>query len=68
MVRRALAGPKKGAGREGRTVVWADESAFYLLPGAVRTYAPRGRTPILRLPPTAITCRSSAASPRRGDC
>ena len=52
MVRRALAGPKKGAGQEGRTVVWADESAFYLLPGAVRTYAPRGRTPVLRLPLT----------------
>jgi len=31
-------------------VVWADESAFYLLPGLVRTYAPRGETPILRLP------------------
>lgn len=52
MVRRALAGPKKGADQEGRTIVWADESAFYLLPGAVRTYAPRGRTPILRLPLT----------------
>ncbi len=50
MVRRALAGPKKGADQEGRTVVWVDESAFYLLPGAVRTYAPRGQTPILRLP------------------
>ncbi len=25
-----------------------DEAAFYLLPGVVRTYAPRGRTPILR--------------------
>lgn len=29
-----------------------DESAFYLLPGVVRTYAPRGRTPLLRLPLT----------------
>ncbi len=47
-----MAGPKKGADQEGRTIVWADESAFYLLPGAVRTYAPRGRTPILRLPLT----------------
>jgi transposase len=27
-----------------------DESAFYLLPGVVRTYAPKGRTPILRFP------------------
>ena len=39
-----------GAEQEGRTIVWVDESGFYLLPGAVRTYAPRGRTPILRLP------------------
>jgi transposase len=27
-----------------------DESAFYLLPGVVRTYAPKGQTPILKLP------------------
>jgi transposase len=27
-----------------------DESGFYLLPAAVRTYAPCGRTPILRVP------------------
>ncbi len=47
---RALAGPKKGADQEGRTIVWVDESGFYLLPGAIRTYAPRGQTPILRLP------------------
>ncbi len=46
----ALAGPKKGADQEGRTIVWVDESGFYLLPGAVRTYAPRGQTPVLRLP------------------
>jgi transposase len=45
-----LAGPKKGADQEGRTIVWVDESGFYLLPGAVRTYAPRGQTPVLRLP------------------
>jgi transposase len=31
-------------------ILWVDESGFYLLPGAVRTYAPRGRTPILRVP------------------
>jgi transposase len=30
--------------------VWVDESAFYLLPGVVRTYAPKGQTPVLRLP------------------
>jgi transposase len=32
---------------ERRTVVWVDESAFYPLPAVVRTYAPRGETPIL---------------------
>lgn len=32
---------------EQRTIVWVDESAFYPLPGVVRTYAPRGETPIL---------------------
>jgi transposase len=52
LARRALAGPEKGAAREGRTVVWVDESGFYLLPGLVRTYAPRGRTPIVRVPLT----------------
>lgn len=44
-----MAGPKKGAADEGRTLVWVDESGFYLLPGAVRTYAPRGQTPTLRV-------------------
>ena len=29
-----------------------DESGFYLLAGAVRTYAPRGATPLLRVPLT----------------
>ena len=33
-------------------MVWVDESGFYLLPGLVRSYAPRGRTPTLRLPLT----------------
>lgn len=28
--------------------MWVDESGFYLLPAVVRTYAPRGETPILR--------------------
>jgi transposase len=52
MARGALAGPQKKAQQEGRTIVWVDESGFYLLPGRVRTYAPRGQTPILRLPLT----------------
>jgi len=42
-------GPKLRARtrRERRTLVFVDESGFYLLPGKVRTYAPRGETPIL---------------------
>ena len=35
------------AKRERRTPVFVDESGFYLLPGAVRTYSPRGLTPII---------------------
>jgi transposase len=49
---RALAGAQKKAEAEGRTIVWVDESGFYLLPARVRTYAPRGQTPILRVPLT----------------
>jgi transposase len=33
-------------------MVWVDESAFYPLPAVVRTWAPRGVTPILRAPLT----------------
>jgi transposase len=32
--------------------VFIDEAGFYLLPAVVRTYAPRGQTPILRVPLT----------------
>jgi transposase len=37
---------------EGRTLVFVDESAFYLLPSVVKTYGPRGHTPVLRVPLT----------------
>ena len=43
---------KKKAEEEARTIVFVDESAFYLLPMAVRTYAPVGQTPILTVPLT----------------
>ena len=49
MVRTALAGAQKGAEAEGRTIVWVDQSGFYLLPMAVRSWAPRGQTPILQV-------------------
>lgn len=40
--------PEKKALDEARTLLFVDESAFYLLPGVVRTWAPRGQTPLLR--------------------
>jgi hypothetical protein len=39
---------QKRALKEGRTIVFADQSGFYLLPMVVRTYAPVGKTPILK--------------------
>ena len=38
---------RRQAWRERRTLVFVDESGFYLLPGVVKTYSPRGRTPII---------------------
>jgi transposase len=35
------------AKRERRALVFVDESGFYLLPGLVRTYSPRGLTPVV---------------------
>lgn len=42
-----LAQAQKKAVREGRTILFIDESGFYLLPMVVRSYAPRGLTPVL---------------------
>jgi transposase len=42
-----MARAKKGALKEGRTIVFADQSGFYLLPMVVRTYAPIGQRPVL---------------------
>lgn len=36
-----------GALKEGQTIVFVDQSGFYLLPAVVRTYAPIGQTPVL---------------------
>lgn len=38
----------KRSRNERRLLVFVDESGFYLLPGVVKTYAPRGQTPIIR--------------------
>jgi transposase len=35
------------ARREGRELMFIDESGFYLLPGVVRTYGPAGLTPVV---------------------
>lgn len=45
-----MAPDQKKAVEEGQTVVFVDQSGFYLLPGKVRTYAPVGQTPIIRAP------------------
>jgi transposase len=39
---------QRQARNERRTLVFIDESGFYLLPGIVRTYAPAGHTPVIR--------------------
>ena len=38
---------KEKAHHERRTLVFVDESGFYLLPGVVKTDGPKGRTPIV---------------------
>ena len=43
-----MAPGQKKAEAERRTIVFVDESGFYLLPSVVRTFAPCGQTPVLR--------------------
>lgn len=43
-----MAGPKKKARREGRTIVFVDESGITQKPHRTRTWAPRGETPVLQ--------------------
>jgi transposase len=38
---------KEKARREHRRLVFVDESGFYLLPAVVKTYSPKGQTPVL---------------------
>jgi len=49
VARGGLARIKKKARREQRVLICVDEAAFYLLAGVVRTYAPCGETPTLRV-------------------
>lgn len=44
-----MACSSKKAEAEKRTIIFVDESGFYLLPMVVRTYAPRGQTPVLQI-------------------
>lgn len=48
MAGEALARDRKKSIAEGRTVLFIDESGFRPLPAVVRTYAPKGQTPVLR--------------------
>jgi len=45
---RALAGAKKNAAKQGQTIVFVDESGLSERPTRVRTWAPRGHTPVLQ--------------------
>jgi transposase len=44
----ALAGAKKNARRDGRTIVFVDESGLSERPTRVTTWAPKGQTPVLQ--------------------
>jgi transposase len=44
----ALAGAKKNAARQGQTIVFVDESGLSERPHRVRTWSPRGQTPVLQ--------------------
>ena len=43
-----MAGPQKKACREGRIIVFIDESGLSERPTRVRTWAPRGQTPVIQ--------------------
>jgi hypothetical protein len=45
-----VAADQKKAADEQRTLIFADEAAFRLLPAVVKSYAPAGATPVLRTP------------------
>lgn len=48
MEEEALAWGKKNAAIQGRTIVFVDESGLSERPTRVRTWAPRGQTPVLQ--------------------
>lgn len=48
METQALAGSKKNAVKQGRTLVFVDESGLSERPTRVRSWAPKGQTPVLQ--------------------
>src|SRR6266481_765623 len=48
LARQALADAKKKSLREGRTIIFIDESGLSERPTRVKTWAPRGQTPVLQ--------------------
>src|SRR6266550_1852185 len=48
LAQQALAGAKKKSLREGRTIIFIDESGLSERPTRVKTWAPRGQTPVLQ--------------------
>ena len=48
VARQALAGTKKKSWREGRTIIFIDESGLSERPTRVKTWAPKGQTPVLQ--------------------
>ncbi len=54
----------KKAQQEGRIIIFVDETGLYLLPMRVRTYAPVGQTPVLRVPSAVKLGAAGGAQPR----
>ena len=50
MAKGEVAADKKGARREGATLVFVDESGFSERPSVRRSWAPKGQTPVVELP------------------
>ena len=48
MAQAHLAGSKKNAARQGRLIIFVDESGVSERPSRVKTWAPRGETPVLQ--------------------
>ena len=48
MAARAASASQKGAELGRYKLLFVDESAFYLLPGVVKTWSPKGQTPVIQ--------------------